>query len=414
MAEFYFDVEPISRGGNRSAAGGFNYAAREGRHSRGTGADELALLEHGNMPKWAADNAREYWEATDLFERGNGCLYRQAVVALPVELSLEQNKVLLRRIAKVLSDGNKPHTLALHDKDGNPHGHIMVSERALDGHDRTAKTWFKRANRKRPKRGGAAKDRSVHKYGYLWAKRKAVADCINGMLAEAGRPERVDHRKLSEQRRNALKRGDYAAAAQLNRVPGVHRGAAMTANADRVPNRVAAVNAKRRKLAERHELEGQRERLAEALEAQAELARASAQLQALAMMETAPTTGAPGKCRGPTAPPRTHLADLAAAREAAADVARPEARNTPEAPPPRTHLADLAAAREAAADIARPEAPVRPIQRPRPVERQPDAAAPTPKLPEPRGGKAGNVEVGSAGKGDIPVPQKETGRSRVR
>ena len=37
----------------------------------------------------------------------------------------------------------------------------MISERGLDGHARSAETWFKRANKRNPERGGALKSREL-------------------------------------------------------------------------------------------------------------------------------------------------------------------------------------------------------------------------------------------------------------
>lgn len=48
-------------------------------------------------------------------------------------------------------------------------------------------------------------------------------------MERAGLDERWDHRTLSVQREDALERGDLAAAEELDRLPGVHIGAAATA-----------------------------------------------------------------------------------------------------------------------------------------------------------------------------------------
>ncbi|MNP20049.1 Mobilization protein A [compost metagenome] len=51
----------------------------------------------------------------------------------------------------------------------------------------------------------------------------------NEHIERAGLDERWDHRTLSVQREDALERGDIAAAEELDRLPGVHIGAAATA-----------------------------------------------------------------------------------------------------------------------------------------------------------------------------------------
>ena len=51
---------------------------------------------------------------------------------------------------------NGPYTLAVHRGQGeNPHAHLMISERANDGIERSREQWFKRYNSKDPEKGRA-------------------------------------------------------------------------------------------------------------------------------------------------------------------------------------------------------------------------------------------------------------------
>ena len=95
----------------------------------------------------------------------------------------------------------------------------MISERALDGHDRDAERWFKRYNRKAPEKGGARKTRSIHGKEWLENTRKGWARAANRALEAAGRPERIDHRSLEAQRAEALERGELDRAAALDPHP---------------------------------------------------------------------------------------------------------------------------------------------------------------------------------------------------
>ena len=63
--------------------------------------------------------------------------------------------------AKRLTEGERlPYTLAIHRGDGeNPHAHLMFSERANDGIERSAEQWFRRTKRSEPEKGGARKSR---------------------------------------------------------------------------------------------------------------------------------------------------------------------------------------------------------------------------------------------------------------
>ena len=81
-----------------------------------------------------------------------------------------------------------PHTLAIHEGEGrNPHAHVMWSERRGDGHERSAETWFKRANSKEPARGGARKSSAANSRDWLPGFREQWAGRVNDALARAGR-----------------------------------------------------------------------------------------------------------------------------------------------------------------------------------------------------------------------------------
>ena len=187
------------------------------------------------MPAWAEDDPGKYWQAADEHERVNGRLFQQVEVALPVELDERQRRDLARSFAEKLTGPERlPYTLAIHrgeaknpgDKN-NPHAHLMISERGLDGHARSAETWFKRANKRNPERGGALKSRELMNPDWI-AQTRQVWEQGSKPGAGAGgpAPSRVDHRSLAaRQFTEALSgRGDLERAAELSREPSVHRG----------------------------------------------------------------------------------------------------------------------------------------------------------------------------------------------
>ena len=114
------------------------------------------------MPEWAKDDPRSYWEAADEHERANGSLYREIQFALPRELNEQERRELASGFARRLTEGERlPYTLAIHrgGPDGeNPHARLMVSERGLDGHERSREQWFRRYNRKAPEKGGGEEE----------------------------------------------------------------------------------------------------------------------------------------------------------------------------------------------------------------------------------------------------------------
>ena len=230
MAVYHFTASMGSRSSGASAAAKFDYLTREGAYSRD--ASEVRAKESDNMPSWAADSPRDYWVAADEYERANGRLYREVHFALPAELSAGEQRALARRFARdVTGEESLPHTLVIHEgsprQDGqpsNPHAHLMWSERGLDGHDRSAETWFRRANLKDPSRGGAKKSRAGDAKDWLPALREQWGVRANEALERAGEEARVDHRSLAERAAEALSRGDEARAVELAREPNVHLG----------------------------------------------------------------------------------------------------------------------------------------------------------------------------------------------
>ena len=224
MAIYHLSVKTGSRIGGQSAKAKSDYIEREGKYEKDR--DELAYSESGNMPEWAEDDPQKYWAATDEHERANGSLFKEVEFALPVELDERQQRELASSFAADLTGGERlPCTMAIHRGGGdNPHVHLMISERGLDGHARDAETWFKRANKAAPERGGALKTRSFMNKEWLENTRKAWETAANTALDRAGRSERIDHRSLAAQRAEAIERGQVDRASDLSRTPGVHLG----------------------------------------------------------------------------------------------------------------------------------------------------------------------------------------------
>ena len=236
MAIFHLTVKTGSRLGGQSARAKADYIEREGKYERQD--DELAHRESENMPEWAEDDPRSYWEAADEHERVNGRLFREVEFALPRELNEGDQVELAREFAAKLTiaGGERlPNTLAVHRGKGeNPHAHLMISERANDGIERDAAQWFKRYNGKAPEKGGARKSMVTRPKDWLEQTRKMWADDANRALARVGSKERITGASLEQQQRDALEAGDERGAARLKyREPGVHIGPHNVARAER-------------------------------------------------------------------------------------------------------------------------------------------------------------------------------------
>lgn len=143
MAIFHFNAKIIGRSQGKSAVAAAAYRAAEKLYSQhqdvefdyskkhGVEFSEIILPEHS--PEWMAEREK-LWNAVELFEKRKDATYaREVEVALPVELSLEQQKELLREYLNenfvkfgMIAD------YSIHDVDGhNPHAHIMLTLRPV-------------------------------------------------------------------------------------------------------------------------------------------------------------------------------------------------------------------------------------------------------------------------------------------
>jgi len=221
MAIYHLHSSVGRRKTGQSARAKSEYLARQGRYKRGS--DQVRHVESGNMPAWAwagrgADRAARYWRNADQHERANAILFREVEAALPRELDEQQQLDLARNLAEAAASseaGALPYTLAVHDSGtGNPHVHVMISERVVDGHDRDPEGWFKRGDKKNPERGGAPKA-GIGEYRKRWLAgvREQWADLANKALERAGEADRVDHRSLAAQGIDRLAQRHFGAKA---------------------------------------------------------------------------------------------------------------------------------------------------------------------------------------------------------
>lgn len=220
MAIFHLRVRTMSRANGASAAAAANYMLRLGKYSKAS-LDPCVFSHAGNMPAWASNPRQKtiYWQTADERERINGRLCKTLELALPRELNHAQRVALALEfctwVARTNAGEPLPFLAAIHSgKQSNPHLHLIISERILDGHDRTPETWFSRAAPKdgRPKAGGARKDSSLKPRHWLINTRELLGRLTNEALSKAGSSIRIDHRSL--------------AAQGIDRIPSLHLGPA--------------------------------------------------------------------------------------------------------------------------------------------------------------------------------------------
>jgi len=165
------------------------------------------------------------WNAVEKIEKAkNAQLAREVRVALPVELSLEQNIHLVQEYVNqnFISRGMCAD-ICIHDKgDGNPHAHILLTMRPIEQDGSWgAKSKMEYILDKKGKRimlpSGRPKTRKINTTDWddranaeVW--REAWADTVNLYLEKDGYETRIDHRSYERQ--------------GLEQLPTIHLGAA--------------------------------------------------------------------------------------------------------------------------------------------------------------------------------------------
>ena len=204
MASYHLSIKNGKKG---KAALHAAYISREGKHGKNLEQPDLIALEHGNLPAWANDDPLLFFKKSDEGERANGAAYRELEVALPSELTKEQQQELAREFVKQ-QIGEKPYLLAIHSPTASlgevaqPHAHAMYSDRLPDDIERTPEQFFKRYNTAKPELGGCKKDSggkapSVLK-SVLKTRRANFAELQNQILEKYGHPARVDYRSYRD------------------------------------------------------------------------------------------------------------------------------------------------------------------------------------------------------------------------
>lgn len=217
MALFHLSAAVVSRGKGDSAVAAAAYRARDKladeRHgtthdySRAYGGTDLlfaGIYAPAEAPDWARDRT-QLWNRVEAGEkRADAQLARDFTIALPHELTAEQNRWLIQDFVKEqFTRKGYVADLAIHRAhrgrdERNVHAHLMVTMRTI-GREGFAKT----------------KDRSQNSNEQLGAWRESWARHVNHHLERHGIEARVDHRTLAEQ--------------GIEREPEIHLGKTATA-----------------------------------------------------------------------------------------------------------------------------------------------------------------------------------------
>ena len=190
-----------------------------------------------NAPREYADR-QTLWNAVDAAEKsGSAQTARRFTIALPKELTFEQNLALVRAYCtQQFVDKGMICDLYYHDSNnGNPHAHLMLTMRAMDesGHwlpkTKTAYVLDENGERIRGVNGKWLRERmdtvdwNEQKYAEIWRHEWEAAQ--NNALEAAGRTERIDMRSYERQGITDLEPqihlGPEAAALERKGIPTV-------------------------------------------------------------------------------------------------------------------------------------------------------------------------------------------------
>ncbi|WP_157803313.1 Ti-type conjugative transfer relaxase TraA [Brucella pituitosa] len=173
--------------------------------------EEVAIPE--GSPQWITDMvegvdpdeaSQTIWNKITMEERANGQLAREIVVALPVELTREQNIDMMRDyVAQLVTAKGMVADWVYHEPEGNPHVHLMHTLRPVAEEGFGKKSIPVLDENGQPLRRGP-RQQIVHRtviggLEQLKEWRNVWGEVVNHHLAMAGHDVRIDMRSYAEQ-----------------------------------------------------------------------------------------------------------------------------------------------------------------------------------------------------------------------
>ena len=236
IAIYHCSIKIVSRGKGKSAVAAAAYRSGEKLtnewdglthdYTKKGGVVHSEILLPAHAPPAFSDRST-LWNSVELSEKSNNAqLAREVEIALPVELSGEEQTRLVREYCSsqfvskgMIADFN------LHDTGGgNPHAHILLTMRPLDEKGawlpKSKKEYVLDENGEKIRLpSGRYKTRKVDLVDWnnrenaeVW--RRTWADLTNEFLAQNNCPERIDHRSYERQ--------------GIDQIPTVHVGVSAT------------------------------------------------------------------------------------------------------------------------------------------------------------------------------------------
>ena len=235
MAIFHSHVQVITRGKGKSAVAAAAYRAGETirneydgevhDYTKKPGIVHAEIILPGHAPREYLDRS-VLWNAVEKIEKAsNAQLARELDIALPIELTREQNIALARDYVKrTFVDEGMCADLCVHDVDGtNPHMHIMLTMRPINENgswggkqrkeyilDGNGDKIYDPKKRQYKCRSIPSADWNNRENADKW--RKSWEDMANAELERLGFDSRIDRRTYEEQ--------------GIEQIPTVHMGVA--------------------------------------------------------------------------------------------------------------------------------------------------------------------------------------------
>lgn len=234
IAIYHCSIKIISRGKGKSAVAAATYRSGEKLindydgivhdYTRKSGITHTEILLPSHAPPEFSDR-NTLWNSVEKIEKSkNSQLAREIEIAIPKELSEEQQIELVRQyVTDNFVSVGMCADFAIHDKkDGNPHAHIMLTMRPLeqDGQwgAKSKKEYITDENGERVKlKNGNFKTKKFNTVDWneqdkaeLW--RSAWAELANKYLEQNAISERIDHRSFARQ--------------GIDKIPSIHLGVA--------------------------------------------------------------------------------------------------------------------------------------------------------------------------------------------
>lgn len=210
----------------------YQYITRSGRYTNKD--EDLAYSESGNIPNCPEleMNIKNYWKAANDYGRVNSRAYRDVVIALQEEFSLDENIALVHDFMHHFGiDENQTYSFAIHDhysklapEHRNIHCHLMFNERIVN-QERVfehAEDIFKRANS--PVSGGLKVDPYFTQRKFVIDAREYWEKINNEMFIKKGLEARISCKTLKAQKAELEAEGRYEEAKYYDRKPMDHMG----------------------------------------------------------------------------------------------------------------------------------------------------------------------------------------------